>query len=266
MSWKLPDWYIESYKTAPPSAQPPGQGLQLSARLAALAGHIHLGARVVDIGTDHAHLPIALIQTQRAKSVVAIDKKTEPLANAAANLAKCNIMDQIILRQGDGLSPLKPGEADTAIAAGLSGDRIAEILAIPQTKRLGLKRLITQPNTNLSLLRRALSNAEWQISAESMVACGRRFFVIIVFEAVDEATTLSLSDATLGPILRQNPQAPLYGIWLKQALYKAQTKANGYKDAGPLHQQTLARVRQELEILDQAHQEMSKPPKTPADK
>ena len=60
---------------------------ELSKRLSAILSLIPEGARVADIGTDHAYLPIALAASGRAKSIIACDIHKGPLAVAAKNLA-----------------------------------------------------------------------------------------------------------------------------------------------------------------------------------
>ena len=55
----------------------------LSLRLKTVAALVPFGARVCDIGTDHARLPIYLIQSGIAKSVIAADLRKNRLKRRA---------------------------------------------------------------------------------------------------------------------------------------------------------------------------------------
>ena len=60
----------------------------LSLRLKTIASLVPHGARVCDVGTDHAYLPIHLITEGGVKSVIATDLNEKPLQNAKKNLEK----------------------------------------------------------------------------------------------------------------------------------------------------------------------------------
>ena len=54
----------------------------LSKRLSVIASLVPFGARVCDIGTDHAFLAIELLKSKRANSVIATDINEKPLKKA----------------------------------------------------------------------------------------------------------------------------------------------------------------------------------------
>ena len=51
----------------------------LSVRLSVIASLVPESAKVCDVGTDHAFLPIALKKSGRVKSVIATDINEKPL-------------------------------------------------------------------------------------------------------------------------------------------------------------------------------------------
>ena len=55
---------------------------QVGIRLGAVASMVQEGSRVLDVGTDHGYLPIALVRSGRAERVIAGDVNHEPIRNA----------------------------------------------------------------------------------------------------------------------------------------------------------------------------------------
>ena len=74
----------------------------LDARLAAAAEYVRQGAVFADIGTDHAHLPIYLLECGRITQAVAADIAQGPLSRAQENASEHGLSDKIIFRQTDG--------------------------------------------------------------------------------------------------------------------------------------------------------------------
>ena len=88
--------------------------MALSLRLKTIAALVPKGARVCDVGTDHARLPIYLISEKIASRVIATDLRPLPLENAKKNVEYSGVTG-IELRLCDGLSAVKKHEADVII-------------------------------------------------------------------------------------------------------------------------------------------------------
>ncbi|MGN1126645.1 MAG: class I SAM-dependent methyltransferase, partial [Ruminococcus sp.] len=101
----------------------------LPKRLSLIASMVDEGAVVADIGTDHAHLPIFLVQSKICPSALACDIKESPLETGRQNIEFCHLEDKIKTRLSDGLSSIKSNEADTFTIAGMGGDMIIHILS-----------------------------------------------------------------------------------------------------------------------------------------
>ena len=78
--------------------------IHLSKRLQAIRAFIEPNERLADIGTDHAFLPIDLVQRGIIKFAVASDIGAGPVAIAKQNVADAGLTDQISVRQADGLA------------------------------------------------------------------------------------------------------------------------------------------------------------------
>lgn len=103
---------------------------KIGARLNTVLRSVPAGSVVADIGTDHAFLPIALVESKKAKKVIATDVAQKPLNNARENIEKAGV-GNIELRLCDGLSGVFPDEVDCVTIAGMGGNVIRDILSAP---------------------------------------------------------------------------------------------------------------------------------------
>lgn len=142
--------------------------LELSARLRLLAGWVRPGARVADVGTDHAYLPVWLSLHGRVASAIASDLREGPLERAR-NTGRTYGAEDVEFRLCDGLSGIRPEEADTIVIAGMGGENIAAILAAAPWTGDGAHTLLLQPQTRAEELRRFLSEHGYRISREALV-------------------------------------------------------------------------------------------------
>lgn len=152
---------------------------ELSLRLKTIASLVPLGARVCDVGTDHARLPIYLKQSGIANNVIATDLNEKPLKFAKENIEKSGI-DGISLRHCDGLSAVKEGEANTVIIAGIGGEVISGILENCEwIKTTGIT-LILQPTTSPEVLRKTLINNGFDIITETPLLENNKIYSIML--------------------------------------------------------------------------------------
>lgn len=150
--------------------------ISLSARLSAAADLIGGGA-VADIGTDHAFLPVYLIQSGRARRVIACDIGEKPLENAKKTLEQYGLGEpQITLRISDGLSAVSPEEADTISICGMGGTLIARILADAPWICRERMHLVLQPNSHAEDVRAFLFGGGFILEKEFCVTDARRLY------------------------------------------------------------------------------------------
>ena len=86
--------------------------INLSQRLSAAAAWVPLGARLCDVGTDHAALPIRLMQEGRVRRAIATDIRQGPLDRARGNVERYGYTGQIELRLCDGLAEVRREEVN----------------------------------------------------------------------------------------------------------------------------------------------------------
>ena len=182
-----------------------GRVMRLDDRLAAVAAFVPRGARVADVGTDHAYLAIALMEERDAAHVIATDKNEGPCAAARRTLLAAGLSERVPVRCGDGLVPLSPGEVDTVCIAGMGGGLIASILAAKPDVLRKLSRLVLQPMNDAPTLRRWLYENGWHIAEEQLATADGRLYEIIAAERGEEDSPEPWL-LTIGPVLwRKKP-------------------------------------------------------------
>ena len=156
-------------------------------RLPAIAACVE-GAVVADIGTDHAYLPIALCLDGVVARAIATDIHAKPLSRAKAHIAAHGLADRIETRQGAGLSPLAPGEADCCVVSGMGGLMIRDMLAADLPTAKAFRRLVLQPQRDLYAVRLFLTTCGFTITKEIMLTEDGKFYNILVVQPGAECT------------------------------------------------------------------------------
>ena len=151
----------------------------LSRRLLASASFVSKGARVADIGCDHAYTSIYLMQQGIAGSCIAMDVREGPLSKARENIRRYSLEDKIETRLSDGLCKLSIGEADTILISGMGGLLIQKILAGKPEVTKSVEELILQPQSEQELVRRFLHQAGFIIKEETMLCEDGKYYVSI---------------------------------------------------------------------------------------
>ena len=181
----------------------------LSPRLRLLADWVPPGARLADVGTDHAYLPVWLRLHGRAASAIACDLREGPLARARET-GRAWGADGIDYRLGDGLAVVSPEEADTIVIAGMGGENIAAILARAPWAADGRHTLLLQPQSRAEVLRAFLAENGYAIRREALVK--DRGTIYPVMEAGGGSMSLTLGQYYGGADLLQDPLGDRYII------------------------------------------------------
>lgn len=151
----------------------------LGKRLMAVREMLEPGGTVADIGTDHAHLLICLLQEEPAARGIGVEKNPGPCRAARAAVAAHGLGGRIEIRQGDGLAPLAPGEVDQIVIAGLGGPAMAGILGARPDVLDGCRNLVLQPQNDPGRVRHFLFGRGWRIARETLVRERGRLYPVI---------------------------------------------------------------------------------------
>ena len=143
--------------------------LDLSPRLQLLADWVPSGARVVDVGTDHAFLPVWLVLHEKVVSAIASDLREGPLARGAETAKEHGVANRVEMRLCNGLAEIGPEEADVVIVAGMGGENIAQILEAAPWTADGAHTMLLQPMSKTDVLRYFLAHNGYEIIREKLV-------------------------------------------------------------------------------------------------
>lgn len=138
------------------------------ARLQSAIPYIKKGGIVADIGTDHAYLPIHLVQQGYVRRAVAADINLGPILSARANIEAAGLSALIDTVQTDGLLGIEQYHPDDVLIFGMGGELIARILQDApwvRNERIGL---VLQPMSRATVLRDWLGRNGFSIVGESL--------------------------------------------------------------------------------------------------
>jgi len=197
----------------------------LSKRLQAVYQMVDNNTRVADIGSDHAYLPVELIEQKVASYAIAGEVAKGPMSRSKEDVDKFGLSDKIDVRLGDGLAVIKAADKiDTVVIAGMGGILIQSILAHATEEQLSnVQTLVLQPNIGEPLVRHWLVENNFEIVDEDIVEEDRHVYEIIKAKKVTEPVSLTDPEFLMGPVLMQKKTPTFVAKW--------QHKLDGYHKA-----------------------------------
>lgn len=192
---------------------------QLSMRLKKVADFVPKGAKLADIGSDHAYLPAYLVINQQILSGIAGEVVKGPFESAKSLVNELDLSSVIDVRLGDGLDVLEASDCVSVITiCGMGGTLIRDILerGKQNNKLTGHERLILQPNIGSQVLRSWLSKESYVIIDELIIKENGKIYEIIVADKSSESSELSEKEQMFGPVLLQDPTDIFKEKWLQE--------------------------------------------------
>lgn len=152
----------------------------LGERLQLCASMVRPKAKLADIGTDHAYLPIWLAKKDFIVRGIAADINLAPMQKAQQNIKRYHVQDIVSARLSDGLNAVFPIEADDIVIAGMGGEMISQIITAAPWLKNAQKRLILQPMTSVQQLREFLAAQDFAICNEQAVFEDGRVYTVMM--------------------------------------------------------------------------------------
>ena len=174
------------------------------------------GSILLDVGSDHAYLPIELVERGQIEAAIAGEVVDGPYQSAVKNVKAHGLEEKIQVRLANGLAAFEEEDQVSVITiAGMGGRLIARILEEGLDKLANVERLILQPNNREDDLRLWVQDHGFQIVAESILEEAGKFYEILVVEAGQ--MNLSASDLRFGPFLSKEISPVFVQKWQKEA-------------------------------------------------
>ena len=146
-------------------------------RIEALASLVDKDASLLDIGTDHAYLPIYLYKNNITKNVVGSDISSQVLKYAKNNLKKFALEDKIKLILSDGFKNIQD-KYDIAVISGVGTKTIEKIL----DSDIVPNKLIISSHKNVPDLREFMQKINYKIKKEIVIIEKNIYYNIIKYE------------------------------------------------------------------------------------
>ena len=140
---------------------------------------IRQGAYLCDIGTDHAYLPLYLLEGGVITRAVCSDINERPLSSARRNAAERNMESKIDFVLTDGAEGLSSFGANDYSICGMGGELIIDIIERAEhLKKEGIH-LILQPMTKCSELIKYLCENGFEILRQDTCKEGKKLYTVM---------------------------------------------------------------------------------------
>ena len=225
------------------------QKLNLDPRLSCVASFVRKGSRVADIGTDHAYIPVYLLQKGISPSAIAADLRKMPLKNAERTVEQFSLSNSIELVLSDGLDEIDKDSCDDIIIAGMGGISILEIISRIDWILDGRYRLIFQPMSHQEYVRRFLFENGFEIVGEKCCLDSKHCYCVIAAEytgRIRKHTPAEIYTGTLYKDADENAK-----IYLRKQLFRLEKRRDALKDAitGPEEVEKLSAIVEDFKRL-----------------
>jgi tRNA (adenine22-N1)-methyltransferase len=201
----------------------------LGRRLSLCASMVRDGTSLVDVGTDHAYLPVWLAKQGLIRCAIAVDIRPGPLERARFNIERYGVQDLVSVRLSDGLERILPHEAEDIVIAGMGGLMMIHILQQTPWLKSSNRRLILQPMTKAEELRCYLSKNGFFVEQEMAAAEDGHIYSVM---QVSFRPEMRQEDALFCYIGKMTPETDEGKKYLELQKRRLKKRANGLNKAG----------------------------------
>ena len=181
----------------------------LDKRLRAVSDFIK-GDFLVDVGTDHAKLPVRLCLENKIKRAVATDINKGPLEFADALISENALQDKIETVQTNGIIGVDLSEVTDVSICGMGGELISEILEQSFCLEYSHINFVLNPMTRDSELRKYLFERGFEITNESAVVQSGRVYAVMAARFTGKKQTPGGTELLIGGMRGQTEAERMY--------------------------------------------------------
>lgn len=198
--------------------------------------------KIVDVGCDHALVPIYLLQKNDKLNIVASDINTGPLQKAKENISKYSLLDKIKLELADGIEKIDE-DTDTLIIAGMGMDTITYILEKNKEKLDSVYKLIISSNNKFLEIRKKITSLGYFIEKEKIVFEDGKYYVIIKF--LKGKNNYNEKEFYFGPYLLKNKDE----LFFKYYEFIKREKLNILESLPSSCEDKIKKIEEEIKML-----------------
>lgn len=224
---------------------------QLSKRLAKVGEFVPSQARLADIGSDHAYLPVRLMLAKKISYAVCGEVVKGPYESALHQVTLQGLADNITVRLADGLFAIEPSDKiDTITICGMGGTLIKQILLEGKERITGEELLILQPNVGEATLRKYLVANGYTIIAEEILEENKKIYEIIVAKKLVQPMSLNEAQYLFGPLLMQEKSPVFIKKWQRE-LMQRQRVLQQLQNSAQNHDEKIAELQVEMKLIEE---------------
>lgn len=224
---------------------------QLSKRLAKVGEFVPSQARLADIGSDHAYLPVRLMLAKKISYAVCGEVVKGPYESALHQVTLQGLADNITVRLADGLFAIEPSDKiDTITICGMGGTLIKQILLEGKERITGEELLILQPNVGEATLRKYLVANGYSIITEEILEENKKIYEIIVAKKLVQPMSLNEAQYLFGPLLMQEKSPVFIKKWQRE-LMQRQRVLQQLQNSAQNHDEKIAELQVEMKLIEE---------------
>lgn len=178
-------------------------------RLLAIAAFLDKDDAFIDIGTDHAYIPIYMANLG-AKKILATDIHEKAIIGAKKNILAQNLDKVIETKVTDGLENIDTSCYNTLLIAGMGTRTIKHILK-DIVKHSTIKKIVLAPNNDLDKMRLFMMESDFALKKEKIIFDKGHYYTIMEYEKGKQ--NLSKEEIMLGLYNKENKE---YYLFLKK--------------------------------------------------
>ncbi|MBQ9121524.1 MAG: SAM-dependent methyltransferase [Clostridia bacterium] len=209
--------------------------IKLDDRLLSAASYVKPNAVVIDVGTDHAYLPVYLLEAGIAKRALATDVNLGPLNNAKETIVAHGLEDCISTAIANGLEGAETFSADTVMICGMGGELIADIIDRAPFVKEQKVRLILQPMTFGDHLRKYLLSHGFNIIDERLSTDNNKLYSCLCAEYDGIVREYSEVELLIGRCNLERHEDPLRTAFIEREIRKLEGIVRGKQSGGVCH-------------------------------
>jgi len=213
----------------------------MSPRMIMIAESIEPCIRVFDTGSDHAFIPIFLIQNKICKLAVASDVRIGPVNVAKKNISKFNMEKKISTSLCDGIENAR--DFDCIVIAGMGGQLICDILDREQDIAKSAEQLVLQPMNAPEKLRKYLWDNGFSIYSENLCSEKNKVYNVICVRYTGKSTEYTKTELHASKCL-VSKRHTLLSEYLKPKIKRLSDMVNGGNDPELTNSKLLSEIKE----------------------